>query len=224
MNKWSTEETEMETHTKFLFEKEFEKPSQAHGKKNLTFTTEDISKAHAEGIKEGKAKAEAEAETNIEQKLNQLITMIQGLTTRMNNTQDQIAKNAVEIAFTAAEMLSERLISQQSGEILISMFEECIHHLPRISHLAVYIPKPRTEDKNLRTLLENIAEKKGWKGQFLLLTDLDMKPGDCRIEWDQGKIIRDRKKLSEKLQEIITTHFPDTNKKTIESKNQSQTE
>ena len=39
--------------------------------------------------------------------------------------------------------------------------------------------------------LEEIAHARGFEGRMMVVTDEALRPGDCRIEWAEGGLVRD---------------------------------
>lgn len=200
----------MAAHAKFLFETEFGEPSEAAARVKPAFTADDLAAAraaaHAEGVQEGRRQALAEAAAGTDQSVAQLLEQVRALTGNLAKERDLLAAEAMELARVCAELLADTLISHQPQAELLALFEECIGHLSGAPHLAVRVPATNVED--LRAVLTRIAETKGYDGRIIVLSEADMAPGDCRIEWADGGIARDSGKLRATLRRLIASRLP----------------
>lgn len=194
----------MMTHAKFLFDEEFGDTGQSAIPKP-TFTAEDLAAARMQGVEDGRQQALKDMAMDTELKIGRLLSLAEELIVSMDKEREQIAAEAVELARVSAEFLADTLIAQQPDATLKSLFEDCISHLPHTPHLAVRTPESNVEE--LRSALARIAEAKGFDGRVIVLSEPHMDSGDCQIEWADGSVIRNRRKLHERLKTLIARHL-----------------
>jgi flagellar assembly protein FliH len=74
-----------------------------------------------------------------------------------------------------------------------------------VPHLVIRL---RADDAEaLRKRLEPIAERAGFSGRIVVLGEDGMAAGDCRIEWADGGIVRDREKAAAAIEAAIDRRF-----------------
>ena len=54
-----------------------------------------------------------------------------------------------------------------------------------------------------RDRLDEIARARGFEGRLVVLAEPDIAPGDCRIEWADGGLSRDRAKTEAVIAEAV---------------------
>ena len=57
-----------------------------------------------------------------------------------------------------------------------------------------------------RERLEEIARMRGFEGRLVVLAEPDIAPGDCRIEWADGGIVRDRAATEAAIAEAVNRY------------------
>ena len=54
--------------------------------------------------------------------------------------------------------------------------------------------------------LEEIARARGFEGRLVVLADSAMAPGDCRIEWADGGVARDRAATLAAIDDVVARY------------------
>jgi flagellar assembly protein FliH len=58
-----------------------------------------------------------------------------------------------------------------------------------------------------RERLEDIARMRGFEGRLVVLAEPDIAPGDCRIEWADGGVTRERAKTEAAIGEAVAGYI-----------------
>ena len=153
-----------------------------------TFSEEDLARAHAQGLAEGREQAGAEAAATVERRvadaLDSLGDRLSELFAHRQDTEAQAAGDATMVATVIArKMVPDLYRRNAAGEIE--------HAVAAI--LDRMIEKPtltvRTNELLCDELSERIAaltERRGFAGQVTVTADPQMRDGDCRVEWAGG--------------------------------------
>jgi flagellar assembly protein FliH len=59
----------------------------------------------------------------------------------------------------------------------------------------------------LKERVDPIVAEKGFEGRLVFLGEADIAAGDCRIEWADGGIVRDRKAIEKQVDQAARRYF-----------------
>ncbi|NLH79883.1 MAG: flagellar assembly protein FliH, partial [Phyllobacteriaceae bacterium] len=106
-----------------------------------------------------------------------------------------------ELAVVAAEKLAARLIEEQPLAEIRALLADCLGPLRKAPHLVV-----RLDARDAAALdpeVTRIARETGFEGRIVILGEDDLARGDCRIEWADGGILRDRAALAAEIETVV---------------------
>ncbi|HVY00293.1 MAG TPA: FliH/SctL family protein [Pseudorhodoplanes sp.] len=195
----------MSAPARFLFETDFAAGNRAANTITLAEHREKLSEAETRGYAGGfaAAKAEAEAETArrvalaLESISRQLGTVVQSL----GAVEAKFEAEAVEVAVAAARKLAHELVSREPFAEIAALFTDCLRHLTAAPHIVVRVADsiyPQAREK-----LESIAQNLGFSGRLVIMAEPGMKADDCRIEWADGGVTRDRATVDLAISETV---------------------
>lgn len=183
--------------TKFLFDVDFSSGAVVDKAKQTIAVTDHLAAlaaAEAEAYRNGFAAAEAEARADDQRRAAMALEQIAAGFDRLNRELRAIEANletqAVEIALVTARKLAPELIAREPLAEIIALAGECFTHLVTTPHVVVRISE--TLYAQAREQLDAIAQSHGFSGRLVVLAEPTIAPGDCRIEWADGGIVRDR--------------------------------
>jgi flagellar assembly protein FliH len=102
----------------------------------------------------------------------------------------KLEAEAVEVAFAVARKLAPELIAAEPLSEVAALAATCFRQLIAAPHVVVRIAEGTYESAHQR--LEEIARMHGFEGRLVVLAEPGMALGDCRIEWADGGLSRDR--------------------------------
>jgi flagellar assembly protein FliH len=182
---------------KFLFDVDFSAGQSAkEAEPTLTEAAHQIavSDAEARGYRNGVNAAEAqlkiEAERNMAAALARIADSLELLARSLNAVEGRFEAESVEVAVAVARKLAPQLIAREPLAEIAALVTECFGELLKAPHVVV-----RVNDAlyaTARKHLEDIAHARGFEGRLVVLGEPDIQPGDCRIEWADGGLKRDR--------------------------------
>lgn len=188
---------------KFLFDTaDFEKPQTESAP---SFSEEQLrlaqQEARAQGLAEGLAQAHAAQEEQIAQALARLSEQAASLCEGERQREIQQMSEASRMAMKVVHKLMPQFIQKFAlGEIerIAATAFEARRDEPRI---AITVPSAHLEP--LRIRIEDIATKKGFAGQIILLSDDAMSASDCRVEWADGGMERVYERLFSQVENVF---------------------
>ena len=183
----------MSAPVKFLFEDDFASGHATSGAKRMISAAAHesaLARAEADGYRKGAAAAEAKIEgraTAACERIAQAIaTMAQGLSA----IEARLEAESVEVAVAVARKLAPELVAAEPLGEIAALAASCFHQLIATPHVVVRIAEAIYESAHAR--LEQIAQLHGFAGRLVVLAEPGMALGDCRIEWADGGLSRDR--------------------------------
>jgi flagellar assembly protein FliH len=79
-----------------------------------------------------------------------------------------------------------------AGEIE-ALLVQCLTTLRTEPWFTIRVPAEQADELGER--VQAVGKNHGYEGRLTVLGDESLKPGDCRIEWTQGGMIRDREQI-----------------------------
>ncbi len=188
---------------KFLFDLDFGAPGGGKEAATINSAMHEAALAEAEtrGYRNGLAAAEsqarmeeaqarAEAERRIALAFEQIAAALQRLQQSLAGVEARFEAEAVEVAVAVAGKLAPALIAREPLAEISALADGCFRELLAAPHVVV-----RVNDglyARAKEELEEIARARGFEGRLVVMGEADIPAGDCRIEWADGGLVRDR--------------------------------
>jgi flagellar assembly protein FliH len=182
----------MKATAKYLFDEDFssgEKPT-------ITLVEAERRRADAEsqayrkGFAAGQAQAQGDAAQRTAAALGLIADGLERLDKALAGIEARLETEAVEVAVAVAGKLAPELIAREPFAEISALATESFNHLVNAPHVVVHISADIHE--HAKSKLEEIAHARGFEGRLVVLSNPAMSPGDCRIEWADGGVARDR--------------------------------
>jgi flagellar assembly protein FliH len=181
----------MNAPAKFLFEDDFAvnaKP--AKPMVSLAAHQSALARAEEDGYRQGAAAAEAQIAGRTAAACERIAQTLAGLTQGLGGIEARLEAESVEVAFAVARKLAPELIATEPFREVAALAASCFRQLVAAPHVVVRIAEGIYESTHQR--LEEIARMHGFDGRLVVLAEPGMAVGDCRIEWADGGLSRDR--------------------------------
>ncbi len=167
-----------------------------------------LKEAEARGYRTGHAAARTETEAEAERRIAAALERIGGALARLaaglGAVEGRLEAEAVEVATAVARKLAPELIAREPFAEIAALAAECFSHLVGAPHVVV-----RVNDAlhgGMRERLEDIARARGFEGRLVVLAEPEIEPGDCRIEWADGGLARERIKTDAAIAEAVNRY------------------
>lgn len=184
----------MSAPAKFLFDTDFGRggsrsPGSASVQQQAT-----IAEAEQRGYRNGFAAATAELSADTQRRtataLTQTAASLEALMRGLRTLEERLEAEAVQVAYAVAGKLAPALMAREPFAEVAALAAECFRHLIGAPHVVVRVDDAVYE--TARAQLQEIAAGCGFDGRLVVLAEPDLKSGDCRIEWADGGVVRDR--------------------------------
>ena len=201
----------MSARAKFLFDVDFGSGDGAEAPRQTVALAEHeaaLAEARAQGYRQGvaaaEAKALAEAERRAASALERIGAGLGGLGQGLAGVAGRLEAEAVEVAVAVARKLAAELIAREPFAELAALAADCFRHLVSVPHAVVRVSDALYPA--VREHLEATARTSGFDGRLVVLAEPDIAPGDCRIEWADGGVIRDRAATQAAIDEAVARY------------------
>ena len=196
----------MKATAKYLFDEDFA----GGGKPTITLVEAERRRvdaesiAHRNGFAAGQAQAQSEIAQNTASALAVIADGLDRIHRALGEIETRLETEAVEVAVAVAGKLAPELIAREPFAEISALATECFRHLVKTPHVSVRISADlyaAGKDK-----LEEIAQARGFEGRLVVQPDAALAPGDCRIEWSEGGVNRDRAAMLAVVDDVVARY------------------
>ena len=197
----------MKATAKYLFDEDFaggEKPT-------ITLVEAERRRADAEGIayRNGFAAGQAQAQGEAAQHAANALALIADGLSRIDRAlagiEARFETEAVEVAVAVAAKLAPELIAREPFAEIEALATDCFRQLVKTPHIAVRIGPDIFATAKER--LDEIARARGFEGRLMVEADGTLAAGDCRIEWSEGGVTRDRGATLSTISDVVARYI-----------------
>ncbi len=196
----------MKANTKYLFDDDFS----AGDRPTITLVEAERRRADAEsqayrnGFAAGLTQAQNDATRQATAALGVIADAMERLNTALVGIESRLETEAVQVAVAVAGKLAPELIAREPLAEICALATESFNHLVKAPHVVVHIGAEIYESAKAK--LDEIAQARGFEGRLVVMSDPAMAPGDCRIEWADGGVARDRAATLATIDELVTRY------------------
>lgn len=144
--------------------------------------------ALAEGQAKGKADATAQNERQTAAALNAIGQHFAKIDGEVKAASEQLRETSLELSLAMVRRLFPEFARQHGLEEVKELLGRCLDNLRTEPRFTVKVATDQAEV--LKNEVEALAQSRGFEGRIVVAADESLKPGDCRIEWSQGGMIR----------------------------------
>jgi flagellar assembly protein FliH len=189
----------MKATAKYLFDEDFA----AREKPTITLVEAERRRVDAESLayRKGFAAGQEQAQNGA---LGLIADGMERLDKALAGIEARLETEAVEVAVAVAGKLAPELIAREPFAEISALATESFNHLVKAPHVVVHIGAEAFEPAKIT--LEEIAGARGFEGRLVVLSDPAMAPGDCRIEWADGGVARDRAATLATIDDVVARY------------------
>ena len=175
----------------FLFDTDFRRPQgHAAAAKEAAAIAEAEARAHARGVQEGRAQAEAQAQGRLADALVRLGLAAAGLLNQSDARDAEREEQALAFSVSLARKLAGDALDADPLAGIGEAARAALQHLRGVPHLVVRVHEDLVD--GAEALVRGLARERGYEGRLVVLGEPHLSPGDARIEWADGGVVRDR--------------------------------
>jgi len=144
--------------------------------------------ALAEGLAKGTADATAQTERQTATALNTIAQHFAKVDGEVKAAAEQLRETSLELSLAMMRRLFPEFARQHGLEEVKELLGRCLDNLRTEPRFTVKVASGQAEA--LKNEIEALAQSRGFEGRIVVAAEESLKPGDCRIEWSQGGMIR----------------------------------
>jgi flagellar assembly protein FliH len=195
----------MNAPAKFLFEDDFAANAKpAKPMVSLAAHQSALARAEEDGHRNGMAAAEAQIAGRTAAACDRIAQGLAALTQSLGGIEARLEAESVEVALAVARKLAPELIAAEPFTEIAALAASCFRQLIAAPHVVVRIAESIYQAAHQR--LEEIARMHGFEGRLVVLAEPGMALGDCRIEWADGGLSRDRASTEAAIGEAVARY------------------
>ena len=190
----------------FLFDTDFREPNQ-DAKPDAAIADAE-GRGYHKGLAEGQRQAEGESamrdaqmQARVAVALERLAQAAGDVLAQIDIHRDETEQFAMELALALARKLAGDALDYQPLAVIAGAAAQAFQHLRGVPHFVARVNDDLVEPVD--ALLEQLAKERGFEGRLVTLGDPDMEPGDLRLEWADGGIVRERAKFDELVAQTL---------------------
>lgn len=187
---------------RFLFDTDFRRPETSGAAVQAAADlAEAVGQAHARGLQEGRAQAEAQGQARLADALTRLGLAAAGLLAQADARDAEREEQAIEVAVLLARRIAGEALDARPLAAIGEVARAALQHLRGVPHLVVRVNDALVDDAE--ALMKSLARERGYEGRLVVLGEPDLQPGDARIEWADGGIVRDRTRIEAAVRDAL---------------------
>jgi len=163
------------------------------------------SQAYRNGFAAGLAQAQSDAAQQASVALGVIAEAMERLHKGLGGIEARLEAEAVQVAVAVAGKLAPELIAREPFAEISAVAGESFTHLVKAPHVAVHIDAVIYD--TAKSKLDEIAHARGFEGRLVVMSDATMAPGDCRIEWADGGVLRDRTATLAAIDDLVARYM-----------------
>jgi flagellar assembly protein FliH len=123
----------------------------------------------------------------------------------MKAIEARLEAEAVEVAVAVASKLAPALVAREPLAEIAALATECFNSFLAAPHVVVRVNNEL--HAATRERLEEIARSRGFEGRLVVLGEAEIAPGDCRIEWADGGVIRSEAAVASAIDDLVKRYI-----------------
>ncbi len=162
------------------------------------------SAAYGRGRAEAQAEAQSQAERRLAEALERIARGLAAANQALAAIETRLECEAVDVAVAVAKKLAPALIAREPFAEIAALATDCFRQLVAAPHVAV-----RVNDVLYAAACEKldaIMRAEGYEGRLVVLAEPTIAVGDCRIEWADGGINRDKAAAEAAIDEAVSRY------------------
>jgi flagellar assembly protein FliH len=193
----------------FLFDRDFDGRRRSEEMVPMSRHLADVSSAEQLAFKSGHAEGRQEA---LEQQPARIAATLEKLAVHISlelarSDARALAQEvqAIELALELARKLAGHAINRYPASAIESAVRECFSEARAAPHVAVRVNDGLVDD--VKAHLGALATERGFAGKLIILGEPEIAPGDVRLEWADGGVVRERAAIEAAIEKTIHNHI-----------------
>lgn len=156
---------------------------------------------HAQGYAEGEQSAQTLALQDMAAATQKLAAQAGAFSAAMDAAQNEHLATAAQMGATVGKKLAAHLVAAQPETEIAALLADCLTSLTSVGHVAIRCNQEQGEQ--IKQIAEEHAANSGFEGRLIILGEPDIPPGDCRIEWSDGGLVREFETIVSQIEDKV---------------------
>lgn len=165
------------------------------------------STAYDRGFADGRVAAELAAQERLTAAMERLAVLAGDLMAGHAATHRQAEAAAVEFALLFARRLGGAAVSRAPIAPIAEAASACFEHVVGAPHLAARVHESLVDETE--RVLTRLASERGFEGKMIVLGEPDIAPGDVRLDWADGGVVREHKDIEARIAAAVADWIAD---------------
>lgn len=173
------------------------------------FVETDLVAADAKGFARGREEGLEAAQNSIENTLTQNLAIISeqltAMSARHTEAWDACQRHALALAVSITRKLAPDLANDSAPTVIEQRIADALPRLLNEPRVVIRVPDQILDA--LQTRIDEIAAAAGFAGQCILLSDNGLTGPDCHIEWADGGVEFDSRRLWQEIDAEVEAYL-----------------
>ena len=158
--------------------------------------------AHARGLQAGRAEAAAQGQARLADALTRVGLAAAALLNQSDARDAEREAQALDFAGALAQRLAGEALAARPLAGVEEAARAALRHLRGVPHLVLRVSETIVDEAE--TLMRRLSREHGFEGRLVVLGEPDMAPGDARLEWADGGIVRERARIAAAVEAALS--------------------
>jgi flagellar assembly protein FliH len=190
---------------KFAFDLDLGSRSDRRASVSETAMDKLLADARAQAFKEGVAEGERTAVGRLAAAAQRIADNAAAMNGALDAARQQTLRDGVDLATMIGAKLAAHLLAREPTGEIEALIADCLTSLDGVPHLVIRCHTDLADA--VRDIAERRIEVSGFTGRLVVLGDPEIGLGDCRIEWVDGGLVRDRAAVEQDIDRRITAYL-----------------
>ncbi|CAO4143260.1 FliH/SctL family protein [Methylorubrum aminovorans] len=161
--------------------------------------------AYARGLQDGRAEAALQEQARLADALTRVGLAAAGLLNQSDARDGEREAQALAFANALARRIAGEALDARPLAAVEEAARSALRHLRGVPHLVLRVNEALVDDAE--TLMKRLSREHGFEGRLVVLGEPDMAPGDARLEWADGGVVRERARIEAAVESALSPNF-----------------
>jgi flagellar assembly protein FliH len=186
---------------KFLFGEDFRKPAPEPAVISPQEVENAETRGYVRGLQDGQNQAAMEAQAHLAAAMERLANTAGMMLSSVDAQNAEIEALAVDFALTLGRKLAGDALAREPLTAIADAAAASFQHLRGVPHLVVRVNEALVEPVD--QLIKRMARERGFEGRLVTLGEPDILPGDVRLEWADGGVVRTQSRIEQAVAQAL---------------------
>lgn len=184
---------------KFLFGQDFRNPAPDTRTDAAVEAAE--ARGYMRGLQDGQRQGEIETQVRLAAAMERLAQTAGMMLSAVDAHHAESETVALDFALALGRKLAGDVLSREPLSAIADAAAQAFQHLRGVPHLVVRVNESLVEAVD--PLIARMARERGFEGRLVTLGEPDIAPGDVRLEWADGGIVRDQNRIEQAVAHVL---------------------